>query len=290
MVVLCVTNCPPGLRGDLSKWLNEINTGVYVGRLSTRVREELWDRICANIKNGQATMVYSTNNEQGYAFLAHNTTWIPVDFEGITLMQKPLIQMELMEQENLLPQGFSKASKFEKISHLKSSKESSGYVVVDVETTGLDYDRDRIVEVALLKIRESEIVDQFQCFIKAEVSFPATPERLTGITDEIIEKQGISAEAALKKISEFVANDLVVGYDVQFHVNFIQKLAKRVGKEIVIKRTRDILRMVRRELDDLENYKLETVAEYFSLNAGNVHRALINCILAHRIYCKLNEL
>ena len=290
MIVLCVTNCPPGLRGDLSKWLNEINAGVYVGRLSARVREELWDRVCIHIKNGQATMVYSTTNEQGYAFLAHNTTWIPVDFEGITLMQKPLIQMEPEEQDNLLPQGFSKASKFEKLSHLKSSKESSGYVVVDVETTGRDFDKDRIMEVALLKIRESEIVERFQCFIKSGVGFPADAERLTDITDDTIEKQGIGEEDALKKISEFIGNDLIVGYDVQFHVNFIQKLAKRVGKDITIKKTRDILRMVRRELDDLENYKLETVAEYFSLNTGNVHRALINCILAHRIYCKLNEL
>ena len=66
MIVLSVANCPAGLRGDLSKWLCEINTGVYVGRINARVREELWERVCKNIKNGQATMVYSVNNEQGY--------------------------------------------------------------------------------------------------------------------------------------------------------------------------------------------------------------------------------
>ncbi len=151
MIILCVTNCPPALRGDLSKWLSEINTGVYVGKLSTRVREELWDRVCSNMKNGQATMVYSANTEQGYAFLVHNTTWIPIDFEGITLMQKPLMQSDDMGQDNTLPQGFSKASKYEKIKHLKNNKDSPEYVVVDVETTGLDYDRDRIVEVALIR-------------------------------------------------------------------------------------------------------------------------------------------
>lgn len=92
MVVLCVMNCPPRLRGDLSKWMSEVNTGVYVGKLSARVREELWDRVCNNIKSGQATMVYSSNNEQGFTFCAHNTTWTPVDYEGIVLMQKPLMQ------------------------------------------------------------------------------------------------------------------------------------------------------------------------------------------------------
>ena len=38
MIVVTLTDCPPRLRGDLSKWLLEINTGVYVGRLNKRVR------------------------------------------------------------------------------------------------------------------------------------------------------------------------------------------------------------------------------------------------------------
>ena len=56
-----MTDCPPRLRGDLSKWLCEINTGVYVGQLSSRVRDALWDRVCKNLQTGRATMVYTTN-------------------------------------------------------------------------------------------------------------------------------------------------------------------------------------------------------------------------------------
>ena len=62
MIVVTVTDCPPRLRGDLSKWLLEINTGVYVGQLNPRVREELWKRICKYLPRGRATMVYSSNN------------------------------------------------------------------------------------------------------------------------------------------------------------------------------------------------------------------------------------
>ena len=58
--MLTMTNCPPRLRGDLSKWLCEINTGVYVGNVSSRVRDALWDRVCQNLKNGQATLVFTT--------------------------------------------------------------------------------------------------------------------------------------------------------------------------------------------------------------------------------------
>ena len=89
MIVVSLTNCPPKLRGDLTKWLIEINAGVYVGRVSARVRDELWQRICENVKEGRATMVFSANNEQGMDFYVHNTTWKPVEFDGITLMLRP---------------------------------------------------------------------------------------------------------------------------------------------------------------------------------------------------------
>lgn len=84
-----MTDCPPQLRGDLSKWLFEINTGVYVGQVSQRVREALWLRVCDHLRNGRATMVYSTNGEQKMDFRVHNTAWEPVDYDGLKLMPRP---------------------------------------------------------------------------------------------------------------------------------------------------------------------------------------------------------
>ena len=106
-----MTNCPPKLRGDLSKWLCEINTGVYVGNVSSRVRDALWERVCQNLKNGQATMVFTTAGEQRMDFRTHNTTWEMVDFDGIKLMRRPLPQME-QNQLDLKP-GFSKAAQWQ---------------------------------------------------------------------------------------------------------------------------------------------------------------------------------
>lgn len=290
MIVICVTNCPPGLRGDLSKWLSEINTGVYIGKLSAKVRDELWDRICDSIKSGQATMVYSTNNEQGYAFLTHNTTWVATDYEGITLMKKPVVLDGDTMSSSLLKQGFSKASKYKQCAAGLKNKESSGYVVMDVETTGVDYDDDRIIEVGLLKIDENVITDQFQCFVQCERNIPKTVTELTGITNEMVERQGIKEDIVFEKIQEFIGSDLVVGYNIQFDMGFIQRMGERTGKNLTIKKTRDVLQLVRRKIDDLENYQLKTVAAYFSLDTENVHRALIDCILTYRIYLELNKL
>ena len=235
-------------------------------------------------------MVYSTNNEQGYTFLTHNTTWIATDYEGITLMKKPLLLNADEGNGSILKKGFSKASKYSKMANSLKSKASSDYVVIDVETTGVDYDCDRIIEVGLLKISQDQIVDQFQCFVKCEKDIPEAVTKLTGITNEMIKSQGITEEEAFEQIQKFVGNDLIVGYHVQFDVNFIQIMCERTGKNMVIKKTKDVLQMARRKIDDLENFRLETVAAHFSLDTTTMHRALEDCMLTYRIYLELNKL
>nr|WP_231375997.1 type I-E CRISPR-associated endoribonuclease Cas2e [Corynebacterium aquatimens] len=88
-MVLVVTACPSGLRGDLTKWLVELAPGTFVGSPSARIRELLWSRTCTLVKDGRALMVYSAKNEQGMEFLTHRHDWTPTDFDGLTLMMRP---------------------------------------------------------------------------------------------------------------------------------------------------------------------------------------------------------
>ena len=68
MVLMTLESVPPALRGGLTRWLTEVSTGVYVGNISALVRDLLWDKVLHELKFGsRAVMVYTTNNEQGYA-------------------------------------------------------------------------------------------------------------------------------------------------------------------------------------------------------------------------------
>lgn len=89
MVVLVVTACPVGLRGHLTRWLMEISAGVFVGRVSSRVRDLLWARTLDMVKTGRAIMVYKADNEQGLAFRVHRHDWEPIDVDGLTLILRP---------------------------------------------------------------------------------------------------------------------------------------------------------------------------------------------------------
>ncbi|MDK8718626.1 type I-E CRISPR-associated endoribonuclease Cas2e [Corynebacterium pseudodiphtheriticum] len=89
MIVLIVTACPAGLRGDLTKWLTEVSPGVFVGTPSARIRELLWARTVELCKDGRALLVQAAKNEQGMEFRTHRHDWEPTDFDGLTLFMRP---------------------------------------------------------------------------------------------------------------------------------------------------------------------------------------------------------
>lgn len=90
MMVLVLTAAPAGLRGELTRWLMEIDAGVFVGNPSTRIREELWARTKQDIREGRALLVYTAATEQRMRIETHRHHWHPVDVEGLTLMRRPL--------------------------------------------------------------------------------------------------------------------------------------------------------------------------------------------------------
>jgi len=87
MLVIVVENAPPRLRGRLAVWLLEIRAGVYVGKVSRRIREMIWNQIDTGIENGNAVMAWSTNTESGFDFetLGKNRR-IPVEMDGVKLV------------------------------------------------------------------------------------------------------------------------------------------------------------------------------------------------------------
>lgn len=90
MVVLILEKVPPGLRGELSRWFLEPKAGVFVGKVSALVRDLLWDRVCRGKRQGAATMIYSSDREQGFDIRTHgDTSRKVVDFEGLLLIRIP---------------------------------------------------------------------------------------------------------------------------------------------------------------------------------------------------------
>ncbi|WP_281185492.1 type I-E CRISPR-associated endoribonuclease Cas2e [Trichlorobacter lovleyi] len=87
MLVIVTENVPPRLRGRLGLWLVEVRAGVYVGDVSRRVREMIWDNLEKGVEDGNAVMAWTSNNESGFDFLTLGTNRrIPVEMDGIKLV------------------------------------------------------------------------------------------------------------------------------------------------------------------------------------------------------------
>ncbi|MFE9558411.1 type I-E CRISPR-associated endoribonuclease Cas2e [Streptomyces sp. NPDC006692] len=93
MVVLATTAVPNHLRGALSRWTTEVVPGIFVGSVSARVRDELWQATSAVVGDGAAVLVHPAATEQGYAIRTAGTRRrIPADFDGLTLMKMTAAQ------------------------------------------------------------------------------------------------------------------------------------------------------------------------------------------------------
>lgn len=90
MVVLILESVPSSLRGELSRWMLEPKAGVFVGTLSAAVRDLIWEKAVREVRQGGCTMLYRTNNEQGFAVRSFGDTTREVEeWEGLFLVRRP---------------------------------------------------------------------------------------------------------------------------------------------------------------------------------------------------------
>ena len=88
MLIVVTEAVPPRLRGRLAVWLLEIRAGVYIGDVSIKIREMIWEQIDVLAEEGNVVMAWSTNNESGYDFQTYGKNRRePIDFEGLRLVK-----------------------------------------------------------------------------------------------------------------------------------------------------------------------------------------------------------
>jgi CRISPR-associated protein Cas2 len=100
MTVIILERVSPSLRGDLTRWLLEVATGVFVGKISALVRDELWKMCIERAKEGTVLQIWRANNEQGFDLRIQNSKKIvPINLDGLWLMIHP--NKETSNDENM---------------------------------------------------------------------------------------------------------------------------------------------------------------------------------------------
>lgn len=160
-------------------------------------------------------------------------------------------------------------------------------VVLDVETTGLDPVEGRIVEIALIRIKEGQIVEKLVTLLNPEMGIPCDVSSIHGITDEQIKDAPFFRDIA-GKILELINGRTVLVHNADFDIPFLKKELNLCGMKLSGIKVIDTLAIARNYFC-FPNNSLSTIAAYYNIDTSGSHRAEADAIMTYKVYCKLME-
>lgn len=160
----------------------------------------------------------------------------------------------------------------------------SDYVVIDIETTGLDPYYDEIIEVAALKISNGTIIDTYQTLVKPTdiESVNEYITRLTGITPKMLSNAPYFTDIKNDFLS-FLNDSILVGHNVNFDINFLYDATNGSLRNDFI----DTMRISRRLLPELKHHRLKDMVAHYNISVDKEHRALDDCKTTNVCYLAL---
>lgn len=170
------------------------------------------------------------------------------------------------------------------------------YVVLDLETTGLDTHFDNIIEVACIHISNGEIVNTFHSYVKPPLLeyFDGSHHyvdsfitKLTGITDDML-KDAPSFEDIAQKLYDFIGQSVIIGHNVNFDINFLYDNFLKALNILFQNDFIDTMRIARIILPELPHHRLFDLCKLYSID-NDYHRALSDCEATQKLLSCLQE-
>ncbi|MCX7611856.1 MAG: exonuclease domain-containing protein [Ignavibacterium sp.] len=163
---------------------------------------------------------------------------------------------------------------------------STSFTVVDVETTGLSAYKERVIEIALVKVQNLRIVEKFSTLINPQKPIPLLITSITGISDEDVEDAPIFYQVK-DKILEMFYESVVVAHNLPFDLSFLKNEFKIIGEEFNPENSICTLKLSRRIFSGLRSKSLGSVADFLKIKNQNSHRALGDAETTAKILIKI---
>ena len=155
---------------------------------------------------------------------------------------------------------------------LETPLDKASFIVVDVETTGMDPSNDRITEIAMLRVRGSVLEDEFSTLVNPLVTIPANITRITGI-DNLMVRDAPPAREIAPTVRQFLGEHIFTAHNAAFDWGFVsQTLRRETGLEIANHQLCTV-KLSRRILPQLPSKSLGVVAQHLDIRIPERHRA-----------------
>lgn len=153
------------------------------------------------------------------------------------------------------------------------------YVVLDVETTGLSHNKDKIIEIAIARISSNSIVDEFHSLVNPERNLSNRVVKLTGITDSDLASAPLFQNIA-QQVVDFIGGSVILAHNAPFDAGFLEDALRECGFGSNFTYL-DTVRVAKAAYPDLKDHKLETLITELGLAEKQTHRAMddVHCTI-----------
>jgi DNA polymerase III epsilon subunit family exonuclease len=152
------------------------------------------------------------------------------------------------------------------------------FVVFDLETTGLDATKHEIIEIGALRVfRESTTPQTFQALVRPQANISKKIVELTGITQEMLDRDGKPLADALAGFAAFVGDAGLVSFNASFNMEFLNAAATGCNVTPLNNRVSCALKMARKAWPNRKSYRLVDIVKDENLDADGTHRAFKDC-------------
>lgn len=154
--------------------------------------------------------------------------------------------------------------------------EEPDFVVFDLETTGLNNRKDRIVEIGAIGYSKDKITKQMNYLIDPEIPIPPAVSAIHGIFDKDV-KEKPTLDKILPEFMDFIKDSVLVAHNASFDIGFIKKALGRGEMEIPEIRVLDTIRLSKLVWPGRQSYSQKNLASFLSIDVKNAHRAEDDC-------------
>ncbi len=167
--------------------------------------------------------------------------------------------------------------------------EETEFVLFDIETTGLSPLTCHITEIGAVLMKNGEILERFSTFVNPGTPIPENIVQLTGITDDMVKDAPTPLEA-VKSFLSFAGDRMLIAHNANFDMGFIKKVAEDNGIPLENPYL-DTVALSRFLNTDLKKHRLDTLQEYFGLEAFHHHRASDDAEMLGKIFtCMVDKM
>lgn len=160
-------------------------------------------------------------------------------------------------------------------------------IVLDIETTGINPQYNKITEIGAIKVENNKVIDKFNQLVNPEITIPKNIIDITGITNEMVANKP-SIEKVLPEFIKFCDNNVIVGHNIRFDYSFIKMNAIRMNLTYERKGI-DTLKIARILLGDLPSKKLGCLCSHYNIDYLNGHRAFNDAYATFELFNRLKE-